>query len=68
MIHSDLLAISKSLFKSLFIPKTRAILPFNQSLYMSIPEEIDYKSYEEDLNILIKTLKDSFESTECEYI
>ena len=34
---------------------------------MSIPEEIDYKSYEKDLAILIKTLKDSFESTECEY-
>ena len=34
---------------------------------MSIPEEIDYKSYEEDLTTLIKTLKDSFESTECEY-
>ena len=34
---------------------------------MSIPEESDYKSYEEDLAILIETLKNSFESSECEY-
>ena len=34
---------------------------------MSSSEEFDYQSYEEDLNILIRTLKDSFESTEAEY-
>ena len=34
---------------------------------MSTSEEIDYESYEEDLNILIKTLKESFESNEAEY-
>ncbi len=34
---------------------------------MSSSEEFDYQSYEEDLNILIQTLKDSFESTEAEY-
>ncbi len=34
---------------------------------MSAPEEIDYKSFEEDLNVLIDTLKDSFESSDAEY-
>jgi len=34
---------------------------------MSTPEEIDYQSYEEDLAVLIQTLKDSFESTDAEY-
>ncbi len=34
---------------------------------MSTPEEIDYKSFEEDLDVLIKTLKESFESTDAEY-
>ena len=34
---------------------------------MSSPEEFDYQAYEEDLNMLIQTLKESFESTEVEY-
>lgn len=34
---------------------------------MSAPEEIEYESFEEDLNILVQTLKESFESTEAEY-
>ena len=34
---------------------------------MSAPEEIEYESFEEDLGILIQTLKESFESTEAEY-
>ncbi len=34
---------------------------------MSTPEEVDYQSYEEDLNLLINTLKESFESSEAEY-
>ena len=34
---------------------------------MSSSEEFEYKSFEEDLNILIQTLKDSFESEEAMY-
>lgn len=34
---------------------------------MSAPEEIEYESFEEDLKILIQTLKDSFESSKAEY-
>ncbi len=34
---------------------------------MSAPEEIEYESFEEDLKVLIQTLKDSFESTEAEF-
>ena len=34
---------------------------------MSAPEEIDYQSFEEDLNVLVETLKDSFESSDAEY-
>lgn len=34
---------------------------------MSSSEEIDYQAYEEDLNVLIETLRDSFESTDAEY-
>ncbi|MGB0345905.1 MAG: hypothetical protein ACPGGA_00395 [Balneolaceae bacterium] len=34
---------------------------------MNAPEEMDYKSYEEDLNVLVQTLKDSFESSDAEY-
>ena len=34
---------------------------------MSAPEEIDYKSFEEDLNVLVETLKESFESSDAEY-
>ena len=34
---------------------------------MSTPEEVDYQWYEEDLRLLINTLKESFESTEAEY-
>ena len=34
---------------------------------MSAHEEIEYESFEEDLKILIQTLKDSFESSEAEY-
>ncbi len=34
---------------------------------MSTPEEVDYQSYEEDLNLLINTLKESFESSEATY-
>ncbi|RNC85866.1 MAG: hypothetical protein ED557_03585 [Balneola sp.] len=34
---------------------------------MSTPEEVDYQSYEEDLELLINTLKESFESSEAEY-
>lgn len=34
---------------------------------MSAPEEIDYDAYENDLEILIKTIKESFESTDAEY-
>lgn len=34
---------------------------------MSTPEEVDYQSYEEDLRLLINTLKESFESSEAEY-
>lgn len=36
-------------------------------LTMNAPEEMDYKSYEEDLNVLVQTLKDSFESSDAEY-
>ncbi|MBO6523918.1 MAG: hypothetical protein JJ971_08840 [Balneolaceae bacterium] len=34
---------------------------------MSAPEEIEYESFEEDLSILVQTLKESFESTDAEY-
>lgn len=34
---------------------------------MNAPEEMDFKSYEEDLNVLVETLKESFESSEVEY-
>ena len=34
---------------------------------MSAPEEIEYESFEEDLKVLIQTLKDSFESSEAEF-
>lgn len=34
---------------------------------MSSNEEIDYESYEEDLQFLIGTLKESFESTDAEF-
>ena len=34
---------------------------------MNTPEEIDCKLYEEDIALLINTLKGSFESTDCEY-
>jgi len=34
---------------------------------MAAPEEMDYKAFEEDLNMLVQTLKDSFESSEVEY-
>ncbi len=34
---------------------------------MSAPEEIEYESFEEDLTILVQTLKESFESTAAEY-
>lgn len=30
-------------------------------------EEIDYQAFEEDLNVLIQALKESFESTDAEY-
>lgn len=34
---------------------------------MKDSEELDYQAYEEDLQFLIKTLKESFESTDVEY-
>ena len=34
---------------------------------MSSPEEIDYEAYEEDLTVLVNTLKESFESSDAEY-
>ena len=34
---------------------------------MSSSEEFDYQSFEKDLDVLIQTLKDSFESAEAEY-
>ena len=34
---------------------------------MSNTEELDHQSYQEDLQFLIKTLKDSFESTDVQY-
>lgn len=34
---------------------------------MSSSEEHDFQAFEEDLNVLIQTLKDSFESTDAEY-
>lgn len=34
---------------------------------MSASEEHDFQAFEEDLNVLIQTLKDSFESSDAEY-
>jgi hypothetical protein len=34
---------------------------------MSASEEIDYDAYENDLEILVQTIKESFESTEAEF-
>lgn len=34
---------------------------------MSAPEELEYQSFEEDLKLLIETLRKSFESTDVEY-
>lgn len=34
---------------------------------MNNTEELDHQSYEEDLQFLIKTLKDSFESTDVQH-
>lgn len=34
---------------------------------MSTPEELEFESFQQDLNILIDTLKQSFESTTVEY-
>ncbi len=34
---------------------------------MSNKEELEHESFQEDLNYLIKTLKESFESTEVQY-
>ena len=34
---------------------------------MSDKEELEYQAFEEDVNFLIQTLKDSFESTDVEF-
>lgn len=34
---------------------------------MNAQEEMDYQAFEKDLDMLIQTLKDSFESTDAEY-
>ncbi|MFA5668518.1 MAG: hypothetical protein WC967_04685 [Balneolaceae bacterium] len=39
----------------------------NKSKMMNDPEEIDYQAYEEDLQFLVNTLKESFESTDAQY-
>lgn len=34
---------------------------------MSAPEELDYQSFEEDVKLLVDTLRESFESTDAEF-